>query len=61
MHPYDDAQSNKAMEIVLKTGECLFDLCKDGTQLRPVQFGSRSYSDFERKYHLFAGEAVAGT
>ena len=41
MQPADDAESTKATKTLLKTGECLFDLCKDGARLRPIKFVSR--------------------
>ena len=60
MQPADDSDSQHATKLLMKTGQCLFDLNKDGPRLRPVQFGSRSCTDFERKYHSFVGEAAAG-
>lgn len=60
IQPADDTESTKATKLLLETGECLFDLCKDGPRLQPVQSGSRSCTDFERKYHSFVGEAAAG-
>ena len=60
MQPADDAESIKGTKTLLKTGECLFDLCKDGAELRPVKFGSRSCMDFEFKYHSFVGKSAAG-
>ena len=60
MQPADDVESVRATKELLKTGNCLFDLCKNGPRLQPVQVGSRSCTDFERKYHSFVGEAAAG-
>ena len=60
MQPADDFDSTEATIKLQKTGECLFDLCKNGARLRPVSFGSRSCTDFERKYHSFVGEEYAG-
>ena len=47
MQPADDVESERTTKILLDTGECLFDLCKDGARLRPVKFGSRSCTYFE--------------
>ena len=59
MQPADNVESVKATKELLKSGEFLFDLCKDGAHLRSVRFGSRVCTDFERKYHLFVGESAA--
>ena len=59
IQPADDVESERATKIMLDTGEFLFDLYKDVARLKPIQFGSRSCTDFERKYHLFVGEASA--
>ena len=56
MQPIDDIESTKAL---LKCGECTFDLSNDGDRLRPVRFGSRACTDFERKYHSFVGETAS--
>ena len=58
--PAEDAESVADTKNLGQTGECLFDLCKEGVRLRPVSFGSRSFTDFERRYHSFVGEASAG-
>ena len=58
--PENDVESEKATKILLKSGECIFNLCKDGARSIPIKSGSRSCTDFERKYHSFVGEAVAG-
>ena len=60
MQPAGDTDSTKTTKLLLETGEYLFDLCKDGPRLQPVQFGSRSCTEFERKYHSFVGEAATG-
>ena len=60
MQPADDPESIQATTNLLETGECLFDLNKDGARLRPVFFGSRSCTEFERKYHYFLGKTAIG-
>ena len=60
MQPTDDIESTKATNVLLKCGECTYDFSKDGVRLNPVRFGSRAYTDFERKYHSFVGEAPSG-
>ena len=60
MQPADGSESFEATKQLQKDGKCLFDLCRDGARLKPVKFGSRSCTEFERKYHLFVGEAAAG-
>ena len=42
MQPADDDESVAATKIVLETGECIFDLTKNGARLRPTGFGSRA-------------------
>jgi len=60
MQPADDAESTAATTLLLKTGECKFDLTKGGARLRPTGFGSRCCLPQERKYHSFVGEAACG-
>ena len=60
MQPADDEESHRATAHLLETGECVFDLSKNGTRLRPVAFGSRACSDMERLYHSFVGEVACG-
>ena len=60
MQPGNDVESERATKTLLKSRECLFAICKDGARLRPIQFGSRSCTDFEHKYHSFVGETAAG-
>ena len=50
----------KAVKLLQKTGECLFDLSKDGPRLQPIAFGSRSCTDMESKFHSFVDEAACG-
>ena len=59
MQPENDVEYEKATKILLKYGEWLFDLCKDGARLRLIKFESRYFTDFERKYHSFVGEVAA--
>ena len=59
MQPADDSDSQQATKLLMETGQCLFDLNKDGPRLRLIQFGSRSCTGFEHKYHSFVGEAAA--
>ena len=60
MQPADDDESIAATKILLETGECLFDLTKNGARLRPTGFGSRACLPQESKYHSFVGEAACG-
>ena len=60
MQPADDEESKRATAQLLETGECVFDLSKNGARLRPVAFGSRACSDMERLYHSFVGEVACG-
>ena len=61
MQPVDDVESTNGTKALLNSGEYMFDLSKDGARLCPVQFRSRAYTDFERKYHSFVGETTSGT
>ena len=58
MQPAKNDKSKRAMRTLWETIECLFDLSKNGARLKPIAFGSRLCTDFERKYHLFVGETV---
>lgn len=60
MQPADDEESQRATKLLLETGECIFDLCKNGARLRPIAFGSRACTDMERKLHSFLGEIACG-
>ncbi len=60
MQPADDEESQRASTLLLQSGECLFDLCKNGARLRPIAFGSRACTDMERKLHSFLGEIACG-
>ena len=60
MQPAADDESRKASKTLQETGECRFDLSKNGARLRPVQFGSRACTTAERKFHSFVGEAACG-
>ena len=52
MQPADEKESQKSTAHIKKTRECLFDLFKNGAQLKPVAFGSCSCDDMESKYHF---------
>ena len=60
MQPAKDVESSRATKELLDTGNCLFDLSKDGPRLQPIQFESRSCTNFECKYHSLVGETAAG-
>ena len=60
MQPDDYKESQKATAYLKNTGECVFDISKHGTQLKPVAFLSRSCNDMEIKYHSFTGKVSAG-
>jgi hypothetical protein len=60
MQPADDEESVRATKLLKKTGECLFDLSKNGARLRPIAFGSRSCTDIEKSFHSFVGETASG-
>ena len=40
MQHADDEESQQSVKILRETGECLFDLSKNGARLRPLSFGS---------------------
>ena len=60
MQQADDEESQKATAYHKNTGECVFDISKHGTQLKPVAFLSRSCNDMEIKYHYLTRKVVAG-
>ena len=60
MQPANDEESVAASKILLTTGECLFDLSKNGARLKPIAFGSRSCTLVEKSFHSFTGEAASG-
>ena len=49
MQPADEKESQKSTAHIKKTRECLFDLFKNGAQLKPVAFGYHSGNDMESK------------
>ena len=53
MQPSNDAKSLAAVKLLRETGECKFDVSKNGAQLKPVAFGSRSGGSNERYFHSF--------
>ena len=60
LQPANDAESVAAMKLLLKTGECKFDLAKIGDWLRPTGFDSRCCLPQEKKYHSCLGEEFCG-
>ena len=58
MQPAQDKESIAALETLLRTGKCNFDLSMEGTRLKPIDFGSRSCTPTESKLHSFIGEAA---
>ena len=60
MHPAGDEESQQEVKLLHETGECLFDMSKNGSILRPLVLGSWSCTDFESKYHYFVGETACG-
>ena len=60
MQPASDEISQKAVQTLIETGECLFDKTKSGARLQPIAFGSRACTERERHFHSFVGEAASG-
>ena len=60
IQPADNNESIAAINLLLETGECNFDITRGGARLRPTGFESRSYLSQENKYHSFVGEASCG-
>ena len=52
-------ESQPASKKLLNSGECLFDLLKNGTRLNTVAFDSRSCILVERHFHSFTEEAAS--
>ena len=40
IHPADNEESQQAVQLSCETGECIFDLSKNGARLRPLEFVS---------------------
>ena len=49
MQPADDKESQKATAHLKNNVECLLNLSKHGTRLKPFAFLSHSYDDMEGK------------
>ena len=60
MQPANDDESQAASRKLLTSGECEFDLSKNGARLQPIAFGSRSCTLVERNFHSFTDEAASG-
>ena len=60
VQPANDVESLAASKILTTTGECKFDLSKNGARLKPIAFGSRSCTIIEKCFHSFTGEAASG-
>ena len=60
MQPAQDKESIAALETLLRTGKCTFDLSMEGARLKPISFGSRSCTPAESKLHSFTGEVACG-
>ena len=60
MQPADDPESQHAAQVLLNTGECVFNLCKNGARLRPITFGPRACIEMEKKLYSFLGEVASG-
>ena len=55
IQPATDKEYHHVSTVLKDAGTCLFNLSPHGSQLQPILFGSRSCTDFERKYHSFVG------
>ena len=60
IQPVENIESTEATGGLLNSGECTFNLGKDGVRLCLVRFESRVCTEFECQYHLFVGEAASG-
>ena len=60
MQPTDDDESTKAAIHLKDIEECLFDLTKNGTRLKPVTFESRGCNENEIIFHSFSGKGACG-
>ena len=60
MQPVDDAESLKATKLLMKIGECLFDLTRNGACLRPTGFGSRCCLEQEKNPTLLWAKLPVG-
>ena len=56
LHPTDYEESQRSVKHLHATEEWIFDLIKNGAQLRPLAFGYRICTKFERKYHSVVEE-----
>ena len=60
MQPANDNESQAVSKKLLASGECLFDLSYHDARLKPIDFGSRSYTLVKRHFHSFTREAASG-
>ena len=60
MQPASDKASLEAAKLMETSGDCPFDLTKNGPRLQPVAYGSRSCTEMEKHFHSFVGEVCCG-
>ena len=60
MQPTYDDKSIASTALLLKAGECKFNLTKSGAHIRPTSFGSRSCVAKEKNITLLLGRLHAG-
>ena len=58
IQPAQDDVSLEAVKLLSTTGECKFNTSLDGPRLKPIVFGSRSYTIEKSKLHYFTGESA---
>ena len=51
MQPAEDKESHQDTKLLIKNGECKFEVTKHGARLQPIGLESRAYTDKERKCH----------
>ena len=59
MQPSNDEASKAATDLLLRSGECTFDVTMDGPRLQPIASGMRACRGTEEHYHSFVGESAA--
>ena len=55
MQSADDKESCQAAKLLIKNGECKFDLIKHGAIIKPIGFVYISFTDMEMNFHSFNG------
>lgn len=60
MQPDNSDASKLALEKLLSTSVCGFDIVESGARLQPIVFNSRTGTDTEKHYHGFVGEIACG-